>query len=117
MDLAEAGYLKQRLTPQPGDFLYLHLSDLLIALKVLIPTHVSLVLDYGCGGSAYRPLFGNCTYHRADLSGGSNLDFEYCPDAKWLRSASHELVNLLPRLAESVLIVDPRRASKEAVDE
>jgi len=65
-----------------------------------------MVLDYGCGGSAYRPLFGNCTYHRASLSGGSNLDFEYCPDAKWLRSASHELVNLLPRLAEGVLIVD-----------
>jgi SAM-dependent methyltransferase len=82
MDLGEAGYLKQRLTPRPGDELYLHLSDLLIALKALIPTHVSTVLDYGCGGSPYRPLFGNCTYHRADLSGGSNLDFEYRPDAK-----------------------------------
>jgi SAM-dependent methyltransferase len=61
---------------------YLHLSDLLIALNALIPEHLSTVLDYGCGGSPYRPLFGNCTYHRADLSGGNNLDFEYGPDSK-----------------------------------
>ena len=82
MDLAEAQYLKQRLTPQPGDVLYLHLSDLLIALRALVPKNLSMVLDYGCGGSPYRPLFGSCTYHRADLSGGNNLDFEYGPDAK-----------------------------------
>src|SRR5262249_6172399 len=80
--LGEVGYLKERLTPQPGDVLFLHLSDLLIALKALIPTHVSMVLDYGCGGSPYRPLFGSCTYHRADLSGGNNLDFEYGADSK-----------------------------------
>src|SRR5262249_50637899 len=43
---------------------------------------LSMVLDYGCGGSPYRPLFGNCTYHRADLCGGNNLDFEYGPDSK-----------------------------------
>ena len=82
MDLGEAQYLKQRLTPQPGDVLYLHLSDLLIALRALVPKNLSMVLDYGCGGSPYRPLFGSCTYHRADLSGGNNLDFEYGPDAR-----------------------------------
>jgi SAM-dependent methyltransferase len=82
MELGEAGYLRQRLTPQPGDVLYLHLSDLVIALKSLIPKHASMVLDYGCGGSPYRPLFGSCTYHRADLAGGKNLDFEFGPDAK-----------------------------------
>src|SRR5262249_21062711 len=38
------------------------------------------VLDYGCGGSPYRTLFGKCTYHRADLAGGHNLDFEYGPN-------------------------------------
>jgi SAM-dependent methyltransferase len=37
----------------------------------------SRVLDYGCGGSPYRALFGDCTYHRADLAGGEALDFEY----------------------------------------
>ena len=82
MDLGEAGYLRERLNPQPGEMLYLHLSDLLIALNAMIPGHLSMVLDYGCGGSPYRPLFGNCTYHRADLSGGNNLDFEYGPDSK-----------------------------------
>jgi SAM-dependent methyltransferase len=82
MDLGEAGYLKQRLTPQPGDLLYLHLSDLLIALKTFVPAQAVKVLDYGCGGSPYRPLFGNCTYHRADLAGGRDLDFEYGPDAR-----------------------------------
>ena len=82
MDLREAGYLRERLNPQPGEMLYLHLSDLLIALNALIPVHLSMVLDYGCGGSPYRPLFRNCTYHRADLSGGNNLDFEYGPDSK-----------------------------------
>jgi SAM-dependent methyltransferase len=82
MDLGEAGYLRERLNPQPGEMLYLHLSDLLIALNALIPEHLSMVLDYGCGGSPYRPLFGNCTYHRADLCGGNNLDFEYGPDSK-----------------------------------
>jgi SAM-dependent methyltransferase len=82
MDLSESGYLKERLTPEPGDLLYLHLSDLLIALKTLIPQHVSKVLDYGCGGSPYRPLFGSSTYHRADLAGGRDLDFEYGHDAR-----------------------------------
>jgi SAM-dependent methyltransferase len=82
MDLGEAAYLKQRLDPQPGDTLYLHLSDLLVGLEKLVPAHLSSVLDYGCGGSPYRPLFAACIYHRADLSGGSNLDFEYGPDAK-----------------------------------
>jgi SAM-dependent methyltransferase len=82
LDLGEAGYVQQRLSPRPGELLYLHLSDLLIALTALIPKNLSMVLDYGCGGSPYRPLFGSCTYHRADLSGGDSLDFEYGPDAK-----------------------------------
>jgi SAM-dependent methyltransferase len=82
MDLGASEYLRERLTPRPGDFLYLHLSDLLIALKALIPANVSKVLDYGCGGSPYRSLFGDCIYHRADLAGGSALDFEYGPDAR-----------------------------------
>jgi hypothetical protein len=76
MDLGEGGYLRERLNPRPGEMFYLHLSDLLIALNALIPEHLPMVLDYGCGGSPYRPSFGNCTYHRADVSGGNNLDFD-----------------------------------------
>src|SRR5262249_57058831 len=93
MDLGEARYLRERLNPQPGEMLYLHLSDLLIALNAMIPGHLSMVLDYGCGGSPYRPLFGKCTYHRADLSGGNNLDFEYGPDSKLpLELSAYDLI-------------------------
>src|SRR5262249_27834958 len=115
MDLSEAGYLKQRLTPstraltrertcmealaaqeylrerfepRPGDPGYLCLSDLLMAIKGLVPSHAKRVLDYGCGGSPYRPLFGECTYHRADFVGGSNLDFEYAADSRLPLEAS-----------------------------
>jgi SAM-dependent methyltransferase len=75
-------YTRQRVEPQPGDPLYLCLSDLLIGLKGLIPIDASRVLDYGCGGSPYRNLFKLCqTYHRADLS-GRRLDFQFTDDAR-----------------------------------
>jgi SAM-dependent methyltransferase len=71
---------RQWLQPCPGDPLYLHLSDLRIAIERLMPPERSRILDYGCGGSPYRSLFGDCTYHRADLVGGEDLDFEYSAD-------------------------------------
>jgi SAM-dependent methyltransferase len=75
-------YIRQRIEPRPGDPLYLCLSDLLIAIKTLVPTSAVRVLDYGCGGSPYRTLFTSCqTYHRADLS-GEGLDFEFKDDAR-----------------------------------
>ena len=75
--------LRQRIAPQPGDPYYLHLSDLLIAIRALVPVGASRVLDYGCGLSPYRRLFGTCVYHRADLTNGSsNLDFQYGPDLR-----------------------------------
>jgi SAM-dependent methyltransferase len=80
--LGDQDYLRQRLEPRPGDPFYLHLSDLLLGLRDLIPPGVSRVLDYGCGGSPYRSLFGSASYHRADLAGGANLDFEYGEDAE-----------------------------------
>jgi hypothetical protein len=79
-NLAANDYVRQRLEPRPGDPHYLALSDLLIALRSLLPATVSRVLDYGCGGSPYRQLFGDCVYHRADLS-GQDLDFQYGADA------------------------------------
>jgi len=80
--LADKAYLRERLEPRPGDPIYLCLSDLLIAIRALVPPHTSKVLDYGCGGSPYRLLFGECIYHRADLAGGRNLDFEYSTDGR-----------------------------------
>jgi SAM-dependent methyltransferase len=83
LSLTSAEYLQERLSPNPGEPAYLHLSDLLIALSALIPREIDRVLDFGCGGSPYRPLFGACTYHRADLaSSGPDLDFEYGLDSR-----------------------------------
>jgi SAM-dependent methyltransferase len=80
--LSDDEYIRQRVKPRPGDPLYLCLSDLLIAIKALIPTGAARVLDYGCGGSPYRSFFALCqAYHRADLS-GEGLDFEFTDDAR-----------------------------------
>ena len=80
--LAADQYIRERIDPKPGDLHYLHLSDLLLGLKTLMPPHVTHILDYGCGGSPYRSLFGACTYHRADLAGDLAVDFEYGPDSR-----------------------------------
>lgn len=88
MDLGEAEYLRQRSDPRPGDQFYLHLSDILIALKVIKPESARRILDYGSGGSPYRSIFSNCIYHRADLFGGDNLDFSYGLDGRLPASAA-----------------------------
>jgi SAM-dependent methyltransferase len=80
--LSTREYIRERIAPKPGDQLYLHLSDLLIGLTEMIPESLSRVLDYGCGGSPYRCLFGSALYQRADLRGGDDLDFEYGEDAE-----------------------------------
>ena len=80
-DLAAEEYLRQRMDPKPGDPLYLHLSDLLLAISQLSPVNHARILDYGSGGSPYRALFEKSTYHRADLN-GPDLDFNYAPDAR-----------------------------------
>jgi SAM-dependent methyltransferase len=80
--LAAKEYIRERIEPAPGDVAYLHLADLLLGLKTLMPRDITRILDYGCGGSPYRPLFGACTYHRADLAGDLAVDFEYGPDSR-----------------------------------
>jgi SAM-dependent methyltransferase len=83
-DLSNTEYIRQRISPRPGDPAYLHLSDLLLALHEAIPKNAAHVLDYGCGGSPYRPLFNAQVYHRADLAGDASLDLEYGEDSKLL---------------------------------
>lgn len=68
-------YLRQRLCPRPGDPLYLHLADLRRALAEFETADPIDLLDYGCGGSPYRRLFPNATYHRADFVTVEGLDF------------------------------------------
>ena len=80
-DLVKRDYVRQRIEPRQGDPYYPYLSDLLIVTRSLIPPDVTRSLDHGCGGSPYRSLFGNYTYHRVDLTGEPNLYFEYSTDA------------------------------------
>jgi SAM-dependent methyltransferase len=87
-DLAAREYIRQRVEPRPGDPFYLHLSDLVLAVRDLIPSGSSRVLDFGCGGSPYRPFFEPCTYHRADLAGADALDFQYGADSRLPAAAS-----------------------------
>jgi len=75
-------YIRERIEPTPGDTAYLHLADLVLGLKTLMPPNITRILDYGCGGSPYRRLFGTCTYHRADLAGNLPVDFEYSLDSR-----------------------------------
>lgn len=79
--LAQDEYVRQRIAPRPGDPDYICLVDLLAAVKLMAPKEAARILDFGCGGSPYRSLFPNATYHRADLTGGANLDFEFGDDS------------------------------------
>ena len=81
-DIAQQSYLRERLNPQPGDPIYLHLSDLLLGLRQFPFAPTLRVLDYGCGGSPYRSLFAGSVYHRADFPGLPGLDFTFAEDSR-----------------------------------
>ena len=57
-----------RLFPKPGDPLYLHLADLLLALRKAATSESLTILDYGAGLAPYRTLFPNSQYRTADVS-------------------------------------------------
>ena len=59
--------VRERLYPKPGDPFYLHLSDLLIAVKAAATEDPIALLDFGAGFCPYRPLFPKTNYLRADL--------------------------------------------------
>ena len=69
-----------RLSPDSGHRDYIILSDLLGWLQEVIPLTDGPVLDFGCGDSPYRSLFGDRSYSRADIPGGVNLDFTISSD-------------------------------------
>ena len=77
VDILADEYLRQRIDPRPGDGLYLHLSDLLLALKAHATDAKLDILDFGAGSSPYRSLFPNANYQRADfaIGTGEGLDF------------------------------------------
>jgi SAM-dependent methyltransferase len=77
-------YLRERLYPQEGDFTYLHLADLRLALEAVRTDLPITILDYGCGGSPYRSLFPNAIYKRADhlQDGVDSLDYVLSEDSR-----------------------------------
>ena len=60
--------LHARLFPKPGDPLYLHLADLLLAVTKAATSDSLTLLDYGAGLTPYRSLFPNSQYRTADVA-------------------------------------------------
>src|SRR5262245_35870312 len=73
-------YLRQRMAPQPGDSLYLHLADLRLAIDRIRTDERLAILDYGSGGSPYRSLFTNADYRRADFLQADSDQLDYVLD-------------------------------------
>lgn len=91
--LAEDAFIRERIDPQQTDPYYLHLSDLLMALKAHATEDCIRVLDFGCGGSPYRSLFPNVEYFRADVAGAKNIDFQVHENSAL--SASDEMFDMV----------------------
>jgi SAM-dependent methyltransferase len=81
-DILSDNYLRQRWNPRHGDPLYLHLSDLLLALEACKSTASLDVLDYGSGGSPYRGLFPNADYRSADIAATPHVDYVLRSDGR-----------------------------------
>ncbi|MGV3485744.1 MAG: class I SAM-dependent methyltransferase [Planctomycetaceae bacterium] len=114
-NITKESYLGQRLNPQPGEPLYLVLSDLILSLRPLASQLPLKILDLGCGGSPYRSLFPKSVYHRADIAGVENLDFEIPTDGpQWRLPAEESSYDLV--LSSQVLehVLDPMSYLQEA---
>lgn len=73
-------YIRQRLSPHPGDLEYLVISDLRLAIES-IKTDASIsILDYGANLSPYHSLFPMSLYKRADIDGHGARDYVISPD-------------------------------------
>lgn len=78
--LTNAEYNRERIRPSPGDEFYIHLSDLLMGLNQLTIRTGLTVLDYGAGGSPYRPLFQESDYRRADVLATTECEYLIASD-------------------------------------
>jgi SAM-dependent methyltransferase len=68
-------YIRDRLIPSVSNGIYLHLVDLLEAVKLFATIKRVHILDYGCGGSPYRCFFPNSDYKRADFTECASIDY------------------------------------------
>lgn len=73
--MSASAYGDHRLSPPFSHRDYLILADLVAWMREVVPTTAGPVLDFGCGDSPYRSLFDSRPYARADLPGGTALDF------------------------------------------
>ena len=112
--LQEKEYNRERLEPNPADPFYLHLADLRQVLQSVATDAPLRILDYGCGGSPYRQLFPRAVYHRADYSGGQELDF-IIDETSRLHGVSDDYYDLV--LSTQVLehVVSPEIYLREAM--
>jgi SAM-dependent methyltransferase len=78
--ILESEYFRERVKPHPRDGLFLHLSDLLLAIQSHRSQDNLKVLDYGAGSSPYRFLFPNASYFKADIGEEESTDIRLLPD-------------------------------------
>ena len=72
-------YNRQRVSPDCSDELYLHLSDLRLALTDCLAGASGQWLDYGSNTSPYRDLLGDASLKQADVRETPTLDYLIAP--------------------------------------
>ena len=82
MTESELEYVGQRMNPTAGQEMYLHLADLLLAMKTIATDDRLNILDFGANLSPYRALFPNSDYRRADIGGPGAEDYLIADDGK-----------------------------------
>lgn len=106
-------YLRSRVEPRPGDLDYIHLVDLLEALKPHGSDEPLVILDYGSGGSPYRNLYPKADYRRADFVTTESLDYVLDADGRVAERDGLFDIILSTQVAEHVR--DPRLYFRESL--
>jgi len=114
-DIVSETHLRERIAPRPGDSLYLHLSDLLLALQTHATEAKIDILDFGAGGSPYRAIFPNANYRRADFAIGNANGLDFVLDESLKVAAPENSFDLV--LSTQVLehVVQPEHYLRECL--
>jgi SAM-dependent methyltransferase len=110
--LSTSAYNRERLHPELKDDYYVHLADVRLFLSEYARQSFEKFLDYGCGGSPYRPLFKATHFTRADYVACEGIDLLIGADGRLaLPDNSYDAV-LSTQVLEHVL--DPQVYLREA---